>query len=247
MLADAELITPCGGCRQRPGRARRAATCPCTSAGPRAIRGRSRSASCCPGLRACDLPEDAAVIAARRGRGGGRHPRADATWSPRRDRPRLRAGGGRRCRRGRASPSPTPSCRASPSATSPATPGRLHLGTLAGVPVAILQGRAHLYEGVDPAALRVPVRTLRASAPSCCCSPTPRARCVPEVGPGRLMALTDHINLMGVNPLVGPNDEAVGPRFVAARRALRRGAAPAAARGRGGRGDRAWPTACTWP
>lgn len=90
----------------------------------------------------------------------------------------------------------------------------LHLGTLAGVPVAILQGRAHLYEGVEPAALRVPVRTLRGLGAELLLLTNAAGSLMPEVGPGRLMAITDHINLMGANPLTGPNDESVGPRFV---------------------------------
>ncbi len=90
----------------------------------------------------------------------------------------------------------------------------LHLGTIEGVPVAVLQGRAHLYEGVAPAALRVPVRTLRGLAAELLLLTNAAGSLVPEVTPGRLMALTDHVNLMGANPLVGPNDEAVGPRFV---------------------------------
>ncbi|MBA2347434.1 MAG: purine-nucleoside phosphorylase [Solirubrobacterales bacterium] len=90
----------------------------------------------------------------------------------------------------------------------------LHLGTLAGVPVAVLQGRAHLYEGVDPAALRVPVRTLYGLGAELLLLTNAAGSLVPEVGPGRLMALTDHINLMGANPLTGPNEDAVGPRFV---------------------------------
>lgn len=90
----------------------------------------------------------------------------------------------------------------------------LHLGTLAGVPVAVLQGRAHLYEGVDPAAQRVPIQTLRGLGADAVLLTNAAGSLVPEVTPGRLMALTDHINLMGSSPLIGPNDDAIGPRFV---------------------------------
>ena len=55
--------------------------------------------------------------------------------------------------------------------------GRLVLGTLAGVRVAVLQGRAHLYEGIDPTAVREPIRTLAALGRRACSSRTPRARC----------------------------------------------------------------------
>jgi len=89
----------------------------------------------------------------------------------------------------------------------------LHLGTLAGVPVAVFEGRAHLYEGVDPAALRVPIRTLRGLGATAVLLTNAAGSLRADVTPGRLMALTDHINLMGTNPLVGPNDDAVGPRF----------------------------------
>lgn len=91
----------------------------------------------------------------------------------------------------------------------------LRLGTLAGVPVAVLGGRAHAYEGVEPAALRVPIRTLKALGAETLLLTNAAGSLVPAVGPGRLMALTDHINFMGANPLIGPNHDAVGPRFVA--------------------------------
>ena len=55
--------------------------------------------------------------------------------------------------------------------------GRLVLGRLGGLPVAILQGRQHIYEGGDPGAMRAPVRALRAPAPRRCWPPTPPARC----------------------------------------------------------------------
>jgi xanthosine phosphorylase len=91
----------------------------------------------------------------------------------------------------------------------------LHLGHLAGVPVAVFQGRAHLYEGVAAAELTVPIRTLRALGAEAVLLTNAAGSLVAEVTPGKLMALTDHINLMGTNPLMGPNDQAVGPRFVA--------------------------------
>jgi xanthosine phosphorylase len=87
------------------------------------------------------------------------------------------------------------------------------LGRIAGVPVAILQGRAHLYEGGDPEALRVPVRALREAGAEILILTNAAGSLRPEVAPGSLMAITDHINMTGVNLLAGPNDDAVGTRF----------------------------------
>lgn len=92
--------------------------------------------------------------------------------------------------------------------------GRLVLGSLGGRRVAVMQGRAHLYEGHDVAALRVPIRTLRALGAETLLVTNAAGSLDVEVGPGRLMALTDHINMMGTNPLIGPNDDRVGPRFL---------------------------------
>jgi xanthosine phosphorylase len=92
--------------------------------------------------------------------------------------------------------------------------GRLVLGTLAGTPVVVLQGRAHLYEGIPAADLAVPVRTVRALGAEAIVLTNAAGSLRAEIGPGRLMALTDHINLMGANPLAGPNDDELGPRFV---------------------------------
>jgi xanthosine phosphorylase len=92
--------------------------------------------------------------------------------------------------------------------------GRLVLGTLAGTPVVVLQGRAHLYEGIPASDLAIPVRTVRALGAEALVLTNAAGSLNAEVGPGELMALTDHINLMGANPLAGPNDDELGPRFV---------------------------------
>lgn len=92
--------------------------------------------------------------------------------------------------------------------------GRLVLGCLGPTPVAVLQGRAHLYEGFDSRALAVPVRTMRALGAQALLLTNAAGSLRADVGPGRLVALSDHINMMGVNPLIGPNDETIGPRFV---------------------------------
>ena len=91
--------------------------------------------------------------------------------------------------------------------------GRAVLGSIGGVPVAVLQGRAHLYEGGDTDAIRAPVRALRSAGASILILTNAAGSLRPAVGPGSLMAITDHINLTGVNLLVGPNDPAHGPRF----------------------------------
>jgi xanthosine phosphorylase len=91
--------------------------------------------------------------------------------------------------------------------------GRAVLGTISGVPVAVLQGRAHLYEGGELDVLRTPVRALRAAGASILVLTNAAGSLRPSVGPGSLMAITDHINMTGVNLLMGPNDDTIGPRF----------------------------------
>jgi xanthosine phosphorylase len=91
--------------------------------------------------------------------------------------------------------------------------GRAVVGRLQGVPTCVLMGRAHVYEDGDPAERTTPVRALRAAGAEVLVLTNAAGSLRSEVGPGRLMAITDHINLTGHNPLVGPNDEAIGPRF----------------------------------
>ena len=91
--------------------------------------------------------------------------------------------------------------------------GALSLGTLDGMPVACFQGRSHVYEGIEASAVTTPVRTLRLLGAEILVLTNAAGSLRAEAGPGSLVALTDHINMQGFNPLVGPNDEAVGPRF----------------------------------
>ena len=91
--------------------------------------------------------------------------------------------------------------------------GALTLGHLDGVPVACLRGRSHVYEGIEASAVTTPIRTLRLIGAEILVLTNAAGSLRPEAGPGSLVALTDHINLQGFNPLMGPNDEAVGPRF----------------------------------
>jgi xanthosine phosphorylase len=91
--------------------------------------------------------------------------------------------------------------------------GRAVLGRIGEVPVAVLQGRAHVYEGGDLDAIRTPIRALRAAGAEILVLTNAAGSLHPEVGPGRLMLITDHINLSGVNVLAGPNEDEIGPRF----------------------------------
>ncbi len=91
--------------------------------------------------------------------------------------------------------------------------GRAVLGRVAGVSVAVLQGRAHLYEGGELEALRVPVRALKGAGAEILVLTNAAGSLRRDVGPGRLMAIRDHINLTGANLLIGPNDPGLGPRF----------------------------------
>lgn len=100
-----------------------------------------------------------------------------------------------------------------PAATAPGHAGRLLLGRLGDRPVAMLQGRFHLYEGNDPGLVVQPVLLFRRLGARVVVLTNAAGGLDPTFGPGTLMAITDHINLTGLNPLIGHNDEAIGPRF----------------------------------
>jgi xanthosine phosphorylase len=91
--------------------------------------------------------------------------------------------------------------------------GRLLLGHLGGVEVACLQGRVHLYEGVSAAAVNVLPRTLKALGCEILILTNAAGSLRPEIEPGAIALIEDHINLLGHNPLVGPNDPEIGLRF----------------------------------
>jgi xanthosine phosphorylase len=91
--------------------------------------------------------------------------------------------------------------------------GRLVLGRLGGLPVACLQGRRHVYEGGDPGAMRAPVRALHHAGAVALLATNAAGSLRAENPPGSLMAIADHINMLGVSPLSGPNDDEIGPRF----------------------------------
>src|SRR5215468_6237467 len=93
--------------------------------------------------------------------------------------------------------------------------GRLVLGKLGGVPVACLQGRIHLYEGVDPRAIQVPIRALKLAGCEGVIITNAAGSMRATMGPGSLMVIADHINLQGTSPLIGANDARFGPRFFA--------------------------------
>lgn len=92
--------------------------------------------------------------------------------------------------------------------------GRLVVGTVGATRVACMQGRMHLYEGHPAASLAVSVRTLKRLGVETLVLTNAAGGLRADLTPGSLMMLEDHINFSGHNPLTGPNDEAVGPRFV---------------------------------
>ncbi|KAA0677729.1 purine-nucleoside phosphorylase [Azospirillum brasilense] len=91
--------------------------------------------------------------------------------------------------------------------------GRLVLGRLGGQPVACMQGRVHAYEGNGFDALKTAIRALKLAGCDTLVLTCAAGSLRVEVGPGRLMAISDHINMLGANPLTGPNEDSFGPRF----------------------------------
>jgi purine-nucleoside phosphorylase len=103
-----------------------------------------------------------------------------------------------------------------PSPTVEGHAGRLVLGSLERVPVAVMQGRVHYYEGIPMALVGLPVRVLQALGIEILIVTNAAGAVNPAFVPGDLMLITDHINLLGmagVSPLRGPNLDRYGPRF----------------------------------
>jgi xanthosine phosphorylase len=100
-----------------------------------------------------------------------------------------------------------------PITTVPGHAGQLVLGNIAGVPVACLQGRTHLYEGGASSHCRTMVRTMHLLGCDILLGTNASGSLRETVGPGELVVVSDHINFQGSNPLVGVNDDEMGPRF----------------------------------
>ena len=104
-----------------------------------------------------------------------------------------------------------------PQSTVHGHSGQLVLGQLEGQTVVAQQGRAHFYEGYSPQQITFPVRVMKLLGIETLILTNAAGGLNPAYSVGELMLLNDHINFVGMagfNPLVGPNDEALGPRFV---------------------------------
>jgi purine-nucleoside phosphorylase len=100
-----------------------------------------------------------------------------------------------------------------PVSTAVGHTGTLVLGTLDGIPVAVMRGRAHLYEGIGGERVVFGVRVLGALGIRSLVVTNASGGINPDFEPGQLVLISDHVNLQGTSALVGPNDESLGPRF----------------------------------
>ena len=100
-----------------------------------------------------------------------------------------------------------------PPATAPGHQGRLLLGHLAGVPVVMLQGRLHVYEGNDAGLVIQPVLLMGRLGARFVLLTNAAGGVNPAFQPGTLMLIADHLNLTGRTALLGPNADVLGPRF----------------------------------
>jgi purine-nucleoside phosphorylase len=100
-----------------------------------------------------------------------------------------------------------------PVSTAVGHAGVLVLGSLDGVPVAVMRGRAHLYEGIGADRVVFGVRVLGALGVRSFVVTNAAGGINTDFRPGQIVLISDHVNLQGTSALVGPNDESLGPRF----------------------------------
>jgi purine-nucleoside phosphorylase len=100
-----------------------------------------------------------------------------------------------------------------PRSTVEGHSGQLVIGTAAGVPMAVMQGRVHLYEGYSPKEVVFPMRVLGRLGVRAAILTNAAGAINLDYSQGALVVIRDHINLQAGNPLIGPNDERLGPRF----------------------------------
>jgi len=97
--------------------------------------------------------------------------------------------------------------------TAPSHAGRFVLGRLFGRQAVLMQGRVHLYEGWSAQDVALPVWLMAAMGARTLVVTNAAGALNPALKPGVPMLIEDHLNLTGANPLIGPNDDALGPRF----------------------------------
>jgi len=100
-----------------------------------------------------------------------------------------------------------------PQSTSIGHTGQLVCGVLAGVPVVAMEGRFHAYEGYTYRQITFPVRVMKALGADLLIVSNACGGMNPQFAQGDIMIIEDHINLMNGNPLIGVNDDSLGPRF----------------------------------
>ncbi|MEG6588338.1 purine-nucleoside phosphorylase [Paenibacillus barengoltzii] len=100
-----------------------------------------------------------------------------------------------------------------PQSTVEGHAGELLIGTVQGTPVVLMKGRFHMYEGYGPEMTAFPVRVMKELGVRTLLVTNAAGGVNTSYEPGDLMLISDHLNLTGRNPLVGPNDEELGPRF----------------------------------
>jgi xanthosine phosphorylase len=101
-----------------------------------------------------------------------------------------------------------------PMSTVAGHSGRFVIGTLEGQEVICMQGRLHSYEGYPYPALALPIRAMRDVGVDTLFLSNAAGSFHKDMPPGSLMAISDHVNWSGFNPLIGPNDDEIGPRFI---------------------------------